>query len=95
MKKKKSSGWLLIWVVLVVFVLLFTFSSLNLKNIEYGYNLQDLKKQVKQLEEEIDKLEAEKASLMSLPVIEKTVMNKLGYQYPEPHQIIKVFEKKK
>jgi cell division protein FtsL len=39
---------------------------------------------------EIDRLRAQKASLLNLERLEKIAMEKLGYQYPEAGQIIKV-----
>jgi hypothetical protein len=36
-------------------------------------------------------LQAEKASLLNLSNVEKEVTEKLGYQYPQPGQFIKVY----
>ena len=91
-KKEKSSIGILVLISLIMFILFFTYSSLNLKNIDYGYHIQDLINYEKKLREEIDKLRTERAFLLNLKRIEKIVMTKLGYQYPEPDQIIKVFE---
>ena len=93
MKKEKSSIGILILIAIIMFILFFTYSSLNLKNIDYGYDMQELTKHEKGLREEIDKLRAEKAYLLNLKRVERIVINQLGYQYPEPHQLIKVFEK--
>lgn len=71
---------------------MFTFSSLNLKNIDYGYRIQELLESKKKLEEGIDQLKSIKASLLNLERVENIVMKKLSYQYPEPDQFIKVFE---
>ncbi len=78
--------------VLAVFLLLFFYSSLNLKNIDYGYEMQELLARETALREEIDKLSAERASLLNLQRVEAVAIGRLGYQYPESSQIIKVFE---
>ena len=78
--------------VLIVFILLFTYSSLNLKNLAYGYKMQELTNIEAKLKEEIDRFEAEKATLLNLQRIEKIVIKRLGYQYPQPHQFIRVFD---
>ncbi len=88
-KKKSISG--IFWLVsFIVFIILFTYSSLNLKNIDYGYKMQELTKKERALQEEIDKLKAQRAMLLNLKRVEKVVMEKLGYQYPDPGQFIKV-----
>jgi cell division protein FtsL len=91
---KKKSNIILVFTfsVIIAFVILFTYSSLNLKNIDYGYKMQELIKKEKLLIEEIDRLKSEKSSLLNLSRVEKIVMNKLGYKYPKPEQFIKVFE---
>jgi cell division protein FtsL len=91
-KKRRSSFGLVALMVVIVFILLFTYSSLNLKNLAYGYRMQELVNVESKLEEEIDKLEAEKAILLNLKRIEKIVTKRLGYQYPQSHQFIRVFE---
>jgi cell division protein FtsL len=74
----------------VVFILLFTYLSLNLKNIDFGYEMQKLISYERQLQEEIDKLKCEKARLLNLERVEKKVIEELGYQYPDPDQFIRV-----
>ncbi|MCK5056527.1 MAG: hypothetical protein KAT34_07725 [Candidatus Aminicenantes bacterium] len=92
MKKKKTSTGVFILVAFIFFILVFTYLSLNLKNIDFGYEMQDLLGKEKLLKEEIDKLKAKKAGLLNLERVEKKVIKELGYQYPEPDQFIKVFE---
>lgn len=93
-RKKKSINGIFILITFLVFILLFTYSSLNLKNIDYGYKMQELVQNEKSLIEEIDKLKAEKARLLNLDRVERIVMKRLGYRYPKPDQFIKVFEYK-
>jgi cell division protein FtsL len=76
-----------------IFVVLFTYSSLNLKNVDLGYRQHELLLAEQKLRLEIDSLQAQKAELLNLERMEKVVLEKLGYQYPQPGQIIKVIEK--
>lgn len=92
MSKKASSTGVIALIALVVFFLLFTYLSLNLKSIDYGYDMQELISKERHLTEEIDKLKAERATLLNLERVERTVIDKLGYQYPKPDQFIKVFD---
>ncbi len=77
--------------ILVIF-LVFSYMSLNLKNVDYGYEMQALLEEEKGLNEELNGLKAEKASLLNLTRVEKIVTTELNYQYPEPDQLIKVYE---
>ena len=75
-----------------IFFVLFIYSSLNLKNVDLGYRQHELLLVEKKLRLEIDFLQARRAELLNLERMEKIAMEKLGYQYPEPGQIIKVVE---
>jgi len=90
--KAKLPAGMLVLVTVIVFILLFTYLSLNLKTIDFGYELQELSELRDQLQEEIDKLKSDKARLLNLERVEKVVTEKLGYQYPEPEQFIKVYD---
>ena len=96
MKKNKDKSLIRVFIVvmLFVFILLFIYSSLNLKNIDYGYRMHELILREKVLKEEIDKLKAQKASLLNLKRVEEIVKKRLNYQYPRSDQFIKVFENK-
>ncbi len=91
-KNRKSFGPVFVVYILLAFIILFTYSSLNLKNIDYGYKMQELISKTKVLNEEIDKLKAVRANLLNLDRVEKIVTQKLRYQHPKPEQFIKVFE---
>ncbi|MCK4766245.1 MAG: hypothetical protein KAW12_28885 [Candidatus Aminicenantes bacterium] len=91
-KKGKSLNGIFLLMAFIVFILVFTYLSLNLKNIDYGYDLQELREKEKALLEEVAILQARRATLLNLERVEDIVMNRLKYQYPEPHQFIKVFE---
>lgn len=75
-----------------IFLVLFIYSSLNLKNVDLGYRQHELLLAEKTLRLEIDSLQARRAELLNLERMEKIVVEKLGYQYPEAGQIIKVIE---
>ena len=82
----------LIFVGLLLFAALFIYSSLNLKNIDYGYKKQDLLQHERDLREEIDRLQAEKSKLLNLERVERIAIDKLGFQYPDSTQIIPIPE---
>jgi cell division protein FtsL len=92
-ERKKNTGLngVLVLVTFMGFVLVFTYMSLNLKNIDFGYEMQELLAKERTLKEEIDKLKSKKAQLLNLKRVEQLVIEKLGYQYPEPEQFIKVY----
>ena len=91
-KKEKVPTGLIVLMTLIGFILLFTYLSLNLKNVDYGYEMQELLENELQLKEEIDRLKSVKARLLNLERVERIVTEELGYQYPEPEQFIKVYE---
>ncbi|NIN21837.1 MAG: hypothetical protein GTO66_33810 [Candidatus Aminicenantes bacterium] len=90
MKKIEKTG-VVVLIGVLTFILIFTYLSLNLKNIDFGYEMQEKMVYREKLREEIAKLKSHKAQLLNLKRVEKEVMEKLGYQYPQPDQFIKVF----
>ncbi len=82
----------IVFIAVVTFILIFTYLSLNLKTVDFGYEMQELVEYRRKLMVDIDKLRAQKAILLNLERVEKKVIKELGYQYPEPDQFIKVFE---
>jgi len=92
MKEKKNRVRFLFFVFLLILIVLFIYSNLNIKTINYGYELQKLVDEKKELAEEVDLLKAKKSKLLNLKRVEKTVVSKLGYVYPTREQIIKVYE---
>jgi cell division protein FtsL len=91
-KGKSLSDFRLAILAFFIFAILFIYSSLNLKNVDLGYQQNELLQQEKKLRTEIDQFQAQKALLLNLDRMEKIVMGKLGYQYPEADQIIRVVE---
>lgn len=75
-----------------IFLVLFIYSSLNLKNVDLGYRQHELLLAEKQLRQEIDSLLASKAGLLNLERMERIAMQELGYQYPQDGQIIRIAE---
>jgi len=75
-----------------IFFILFIYSSLNLKNVDLGYQQHELLLAEKNLRLEIDSLQARKAELLNLERMERIAVEELGYQYPEAGQIIRVVE---
>lgn len=75
-----------------IFLVLFIYSSLNLRNVDLGYRQHELLRTESRLRLEIDSLLAQRAALLNLERMERIVREELGYQYPEPGQVIKVVE---
>jgi cell division protein FtsL len=92
-KKRTWVDFRLAILAFFIFFVLFTYSSLNLKNVDLGYQQHVLLQVENKLHQEIDSLQAQKAELLNLERMEKIAIEELGYQYPEPGQIIKVVEK--
>ncbi len=92
MKGRSRSDVRLAVLAFFIFIVLFIYSSLNLKNVDLGYRQHELLQAEKKLRLEIDSLQAQKAELLNLERMEKIVREQLGYQYPEAGQIIKVVE---
>lgn len=88
---RRRTAAVAVFVTFMLFLLLFTYSSLNLKNIDYGYKMQALKEQVDTLQIEIDKLEAERAFLVSLERVDHLARTRLGLAPPSREQVIRAF----
>ena len=92
-RERNKNGLRLAVLAFFIFLVLFIYSSLNLKNVDLGYRQHELLLAEKRLRLEIDSLLAQKAGLLSLERMEKVAREELGYQYPEPGQVIKVVER--
>jgi len=88
---RRRTAAVAVFVTFMLFVLLFTYSSLNLKNIDYGYKMQALKQKVETLRIEIDKLAAERAFLVSLDRVDRLARTRLGLEPPRQDQVIRAF----
>lgn len=87
-----KTGGIVVITSIIAFILIFTYLSLNLKNIDTGYEIQELNVRMKKLNEELDRLKSRRATLLNLHRVEKEVVEKLFYQYPESTQIIRINE---
>jgi len=76
------SGTLLVLLFLCIYVWQQT------ESISLGYDTAELELRVKQLEKEVEVLEAEKASLLSLELVEKMAREKLQLRDPGEDQIL-------
>ncbi len=90
--KRSRSALRLAVLAFFIFLVLFTYSSLNLMNVDLGYRQHELLRAEARLRLEIDALRARRAGLLSLERTERIARQELGYQYPEAGQIIKVVE---
>ncbi len=97
MKKNSNLKKLILGLLIIAifFIILFLYTTFSTQLVEYGYSLQELRKQEFALLEEIDQLKAKKAVLTNLYNVEKIAVNKLRYTFPAPEQVIKVFNKMK
>ncbi len=92
-RERNKNGFRLAVLAFFIFLVLFIYSSLNLKIVDLGYRQHELLLAETRLRLEIDSLLAQKAGLLSLERMEKVAREELGYQYPEAGQIIKVVER--
>jgi cell division protein FtsL len=92
-RQRVKSGLRLAVLAFFIFLVLFIYSALNLRNVELGYRQHELLRAESRLRLEIDSLQAQKAELLSLERLEKVVREELGYQYPEAGQIVQVRER--
>jgi cell division protein FtsL len=91
-KDRSRSDHRLVVLAFFIFLVLFIYSGLNLKNVDLGYQEHELLLAEQNLRLEIDALQARRAELLNLGRLERIAREELGYQYPQPGQIIKVVE---
>ena len=91
-KSRSRADFRLVVLAFFIFLVLFIYSSLNLKNVDLGYQEHELLLTEQNLRLEIDALQARRAGLLNLERLEKIAREELGYQYPQAGQIIKVVE---
>ena len=93
LRQRNKSGLRLAVLAFFIFLVLFIYSGLNLRNVDLGYRQHELLRAEGRLRLEIDALLACKAGLLSLERTERIAREELGYQYPEAGQIIKAVER--
>ncbi len=89
-RKKLSKRDILIgaaWTLIVIFILTFYIWN-QIESIRLGYKIGHLEVALENLKQEVEKLEAEKSSLLSLEKVEKIAKDKLKLQHPKKEQII-------
>ena len=89
-RKKLSKKDILIggaWTFIVIFILTFYIWN-QVESIRLGYKIGHLEVDLENLKKEVEMLEAEKSSLLSLEKVEKIAKDKLKLQSPKKDQII-------
>jgi cell division protein FtsL len=86
--RKKEIMLVVAFTVIVVFVLSFYIWH-QMESVRIGYTINELKKKVKELSEEVEKLEAKRAQLLSLERVEKVAKEELNLAEPREDQIIR------
>ena len=88
-RKKITKKEILIGIVSTLFIIaLLTFYIWHqAETIRLGYKTGELEEDISNLKKEIEQLEAEKASLLSLERVEKIARKKLKMKPPEEQQI--------
>jgi cell division protein FtsL len=89
-RKKLSKRDILIgaaWTLIVIFILTFYIWN-QIESIRLGYKIGHLEVALENLKKEVEKLEAEKSSLLSLEKVEKIAKDKLKLKHPKKEQII-------
>lgn len=74
--------------VIVVFVLSFYIWH-QMESVRIGYTINELNKKIKELSEEVEKLEAKRSQLLSLERVEKVAKEELNLAEPREDQIIR------
>ncbi|MFQ6108597.1 MAG: cell division protein FtsL [Candidatus Aminicenantales bacterium] len=77
----------IVWTTVVIFILTFYIWN-QIESIRLGYAIGDLEKKLQELQKSVDKLEAERAALLSLERVEAIAKKKLKLQPPRKEQII-------
>ena len=88
-RKKITKKEILIGIVstLIIITLLTFYIWHQAETIRLGYKTRELEAEISSLKKEIDQLEAEKASLLSLERVERIAKSKLRMTPPEEHQV--------
>jgi cell division protein FtsL len=86
--RKKEIMLVVVFTVIVVFVLSFYIWH-QMESVRIGYTINELNKKIKELSEEVEKLEAKKSQLLSLERVEKVAKEELNLAEPREDQIIR------
>ena len=80
------------WTLIVIVILTFYIWS-QIESIRLGYKIGNLEVDLENLKKDVEKLEAEKSSLLALEKVDKIAREKLKLQDPRADQIIYVDDK--
>lgn len=75
------------WAIAVLFFLTFYIWN-QIESIRLGYKIGELEENLRALKKEVEKLEAEKSSLLALERVEKIAKEKLKLENPKKEQVI-------
>jgi cell division protein FtsL len=94
-RKREHAGrtLLLVFIISVVMCAFFLKSWINHQSVGVGYDIGQLKQEIRTLKEEHQKMTVEMANLSSVNRIERIATEKLKMKVPDPDQIIKIQEK--
>ncbi|MBS3819157.1 cell division protein FtsL [bacterium] len=89
-RKKYSKKEILLTVAsIMAIILILTFYLWHqTQSIRLGYQIRDLEDKVASLKKEVNQLETQKSSLLTLKKVEKTAKEKLNLRKPQKEQII-------
>ncbi len=76
-----------VWTAIVILILTFYIWN-QIESVRLGYKIGELEENLQTLKKEVGKLEASKASLLSLERVEKIAKEKLRLEKPKKDQII-------
>lgn len=85
--KKKTIIRAVLFAVVITLVLTF-YIWRQAESVKMGYTIRDLEEKVVRLQKEVETLEAEKTSLLSLERVEKKAKQKLGLREPDEKQVV-------
>lgn len=85
--RKKEIVVGLVWTIAVMFFLTFYIWN-QIESIRLGYKIGELEENLQSLKKDVEKLETEKSSLLSLERVEKIAKEKLKLEKPKKEQII-------
>ena len=85
--RKKEIVVGLVWTIAVMFFLTFYIWN-QIESIRVGYKISELEENLQSLKKDVEKLETEKSSLLSLERVEKIAKEKLKLEKSKKEQII-------
>ncbi len=85
--KKETVARTAAFVLMIILILTF-YIWRQAESVKIGYSIRDLEEKVIALQKEVETLEAEKTSFLSLERVEKKAKQKLGLKEPEEKQLI-------